>query len=367
MKLHILTSGFTNPNGCAFLAPLIRFKRALLSRGVKFTIYSKLEDQIWDCDALIVENKYFGKRWGTECERVLEELSMFQEKIPKVFYFDITDSSGWDHARALPYVTAYLKNQLLLDKNLYLKPIYGNRIFSDYYHKIENVSDEYPETSVPVSDPQLLSKLGVGWNSGLANWSLRGPLRMALYRRFGWSKLLGTPRRWCSSSSKRANNISCRFGTNYSRMTVAWQRKKIASIMGHRLPTNKVSRAQYFAELEHSKVVVSPFGLGEITLKDFETFITGGLLFKPDMSHMETWPDIFQSGTTMLTHHWNLEGFQDQLDEVVNNYRNYLNIAQQGQDSYIKYMVSKEAKNIFCDHFINIIQKDWSQACSPNR
>ena len=43
-----------------------------------------------------------------------------------------------------------------------------------------------------------------------------------------------------------------------------------------------------------TKVVISAFGLGEIILKDFETFLTGGMLMKPDMSHMETWPNFMK-------------------------------------------------------------------------
>jgi hypothetical protein len=57
--------------------------------------------------------------------------------------------------------------------------------------------------------------------------------------------------------------------------------------------------------------VVSPFGFGEITLKDFEVFLTGGLLLKPDMSHMQTWPDVFRAGETMAAHAWDLSDFED--------------------------------------------------------
>ena len=39
--------------------------------------------------------------------------------------------------------------------------------------------------------------------------------------------------------------------------------------------------------------MVSPFGFGEITLKDFETFLSGSVLVKPNMSHMETYPNFY--------------------------------------------------------------------------
>ena len=41
---------------------------------------------------------------------------------------------------------------------------------------------------------------------------------------------------------------------------------------------------------------MSPFGLGEITLKDFEVF-SGSLLMKPNMDHMLTWPNFYTKDT----------------------------------------------------------------------
>ena len=55
----------------------------------------------------------------------------------------------------------------------------------------------------------------------------------------------------------------------------------------------KINRSNYFRELANSLISVSPFGLGEITLKDFESFISGSILFKPNMNHMETFPNIY--------------------------------------------------------------------------
>ena len=60
-------------------------------------------------------------------------------------------------------------------------------------------------------------------------------------------------------------------------------------------------------ELRQSKVVLSPFGRGEITLKDFEVFLTGGMLLKPSMEHMDTWPNFYTDGVTYQSHNCDLE------------------------------------------------------------
>jgi hypothetical protein len=359
IQVNVLTDGCSNPNGCAFLYPLIRYKKALLDRGIYIRFVTDIEQAVRDCDVLLVENKYFGPRWASEKDTVLSDLQWCKERVASLIYVSITDSTGWDHADALPIVTAYLKNQLLRDRNRYLKPMYGYRPFTDYYNKHFSVEDNQPAISVPVSDPALLGKLGVGWNSGLADWSLHGPLKMALYRRLHWKGLLREPGGWSSPSATRENDISCRFGSNYARSSVAWQRKQIRKIMAGQLGTDKLNRKGYFDELRHSKLVVSPFGLGEITLKDFEVFITGGLLFKPDMLHMETWPNLFVDGETMVTHSWDLTSFEERMDVVLSNYDNYIDIAREGQRRYYNTIVGEQAGEGFAEHLHDLLMCDW--------
>ena len=355
--VHILTEGFKTPNGRAFLFPLLCNLRALDERGIQLKFFLSPEKNICECDVLLVENKYFGKRWAADSDGVVAELAKYSATGIKLFYFDITDSSGWDHARALSVVTVYLKNQLLIDRSAYLAPHYGHRIFCDHYHRHNGVEDKNGASSEPVADPQLLKKLHVGWNSGLADWSRWGPTRMGMFSRIGWPKaLLASRRNFTQPSAKRPLELSCRFGVSYERDTVAFQRQSIARIMADRLATDKLGRSDYFKEMQQARTVISPFGLGEITLKDFEVFMTGALLFKPDMSHMETWPNFFVAGETMVTHKWNLEDFLEQLDDINTNYQKYLEIAVAGQERYRDFIEGSAGETNFCDHFARLLR-----------
>ncbi len=366
IQVHILTAGFESPNGCAFLFPLIRFQRSLCDLGINIRIFNNVEIAVQNCDILLIENKFYGVRWAVERDSVLAELLWCKEQVGALIYVDITDSTGWDHADALPFVTAYLKNQLLVDRNRYLSPMYGYRPFSNYFHEQFSVVDDNPAYSKPINDPDLLGRLGVGWNSGFADWSLYGPMRMALYRRTQWLVLLGEPKGWNRPSISRNNDMTCRFGISYARETVSWQRKEIREIMKGKLATDKLNRRGYFRELCNSKVVVSPFGLGEITLKDFEVFITGGLLFKPDMSHIETWADLFVDGETMVSHRWDLKDFEEKLDEILSDYGNFVDIAYEGQRRYRKSMIGKQAGERFANHFHGLLTRDWEQPWVAN-
>lgn len=361
LRVNVLSVGCNNPNGCAFVYPLIHHRKILARFGITIKFVYSQGQAVKDCDVLLVENKYFSPRWATQHDAVLEDLNWLKNRVGRLIYIDITDSSGWDHADALPVVSAYLKNQLLIDRTRYLQPMSGYRPFTDYYHTKFAVEDNEPNYSSPISDPTLLRKLGVGWNSGFANWSLYGPMLMALYNRFNWKPILMEPKGWTDPSTNRINNISCRFGLNYARETVAWQRKKINELMKGQLGTEKLNRSGYFKELRNSKLIVSPFGLGEITLKDFEVFITGGLLYKPDMSHLETWPNLFVDGETMVAHEWDLNDFQEKMEMIIDDYDNYVNIAYEGQRRYKESIIGKKAGESFAQHLCELLTRDWEK------
>ena len=356
MRVHLLTPGFTTPNGRAFLFPLVVWRRELLSVGIEFRFFSRVDAALTDCDVLAIDSKFYAPRWHVDGYRVESEIATLAEHVPKTLWFDITDSSGWDHARPLPYVTGWIKNQLLCDRSLYLRPIYGGgRLFADFAHANAGVDDEYPLWSEPIDRPELLRKLHVGWNSGLADYSMLGPMRMAGYGRLPWESLLNFPNPIRSPESSRPLGLSCRFGTSYVRASVAWQRQKIASQMDRYLSTGKLGRRAYLRELEQARVVISPFGLGEITLKDFEVFLTGGALLKPDMSHVETWPNFFQAGETMAVHAWDLSNFQEVWSNLLANDEQRMAIARRGQELYACHTVGQDAPELFTQHLQSIL------------
>ena len=178
ITVHILSEGFVSPNGRAFLFPLIVHQQALLERDIKWKLFTNKDASVYDCDLLIIDSKYYRTRWISDTDGILNEIKDLTQKISRVFYFDTTDSSGWIQVELLDLVDRYYKSQLLVYRNLYQKSMYGNRPFSDYFHRTFGINDQRPEYSKPVIDPVLLNKLHVSWNSGLADYSLYGLYRM---------------------------------------------------------------------------------------------------------------------------------------------------------------------------------------------
>lgn len=356
MRVNILSPGFVTPNGRAFLFPLVVWSSELRAAGIDICFFNKLSPELTDCDVLGIDSKYYASYWKTAGDHIEAEIAELSGQVKKLLWFDTTDSSGCVHARPLPYVTAWVKNQVLRDKSQYLKSIYANgRIFAEYVYESGKAEDQDPSWSEPVSEPALLNKIHVGWNSGLADYSLWGPTRMAMYNRLSSSKFLHFPSVGAIPFSVRKLGVSCRFGTSYARDSVAWQRREIAKLLGDQLPTNKLRRRAYLQELKRSRIVVSPFGLGEITLKDYEVFMTGGALLKPTMDHMETWPNFFRPGDTMEAHAWDLSDFQEKLASLLIDDERRLRIAQRGQDLYRCYTTSQEAPDLFIHHFQSLL------------
>lgn len=358
MRITILTPGFTSPNGRAFLFPLVVWRHEIRAAGIHVRVFTDISaPELDQCDVLMADSKFFSSRWAVDADATEGEIAALARRVKKLFWTDITDSSGWDHSRVLPHVTAWVKNQLLRDRSLYLKPIYGaGRLYADDYHRHHGVTDSAPVWSSPISDPALLNKLVVGWNSGLADYSLLGPARMALYHHLPWAPLLAFPRHWGDPAAPRDIAVSCRFGTSYGRASIAWQRLRVQEKMAGRLPTEKAGRHRYLRELERARIVVSPFGLGEITLKDFEVLRAGALLFKPSMTHLETWPDLFRDGETMAAHSWGLDDFLGSLDALLADPARCTAIARQGQDAYRRHLEGPDAAERFCTHFAALLR-----------
>ncbi len=361
--VHILSDGLRSPNSMALVYPLVVHEYALRNRGIVVRIFETAERNYADCDLLIVDSKHFTGPERGQLSFVQDALQSFGMKVPLVWY-DSTDSAGWLVGGVVPLVRRYFKNQLLRDRSAYTRPMYGRRAYTDFYHRTAGVVDLQPEVAPALTDRDQLDRVRLGWNSGLADYSRWGPLRAELYRRFRFPGLQ-KGREFTPASRSRRNRLSCRMGISYSRDTVAYQRRRLAAQLGQRLKTDKLGRGAYFSELRDSRLVVSPFGLGEITLKDFEVFLTGGLLVKPDMSHLETWPDLYRPDETMAAFAWDLSDFEAVIDRYLAEPKHALEVAAAGQNLYLRHVSGNEASNLFADRFAALVGEALTNAGNP--
>ena len=353
MRLNILSPGAKTPNGAGFIFPFWIFNNALRQQGVQLSFFNRVNDQLCDCDALLIDSKFHRTAWAKDTEKVLSQFANWSERT-HVIYFDTTDSTGSLQTELLPHVDIYAKAQLLKDKTKYGERHYAERIFADYYHQEFGFTDTAPSFSKPETDPKLLKKLRLSWNSGMADHSFAGPFIGLCMRRLNLPILARFATPIAAARDRRTTDVSCRFGNSYNRGSIRAQRLLTTQVLNSN--TSKLRRLAYLKEMASSKIVISPFGLGEITLKDFETFLCGAMLLKPDMDHMETWPNFFVSDVTIKTHSWNLEDLQDKIAELLRNNAERQEIAENGQRVYQKYTTGPDAAELFTSHFLKLVK-----------
>lgn len=355
VRLHILSDDFTSPNGQALVYPIIVHRRLLQDAGIAVRIFAQSGPELTDCDVLIVDSKSLRMFWGADNEEeALTQLAGWAERTA-VLFFDTTDSTGWINADVLPIVRRYYKNQVLRDRRRYTHPLYGGRVHTDYLHRTLGITDDAPEPRWPAIGLGAAESIRVSWNSGFANYSFSGLYRSQLYKRLRVPKLLQPPQHYVSAEVPRPVEVSCRMNTRYARATVAWQRQEATRLLGTRVATDRLSRRQYFQELAASRIVVSPFGFGEINYRDYEAFISGCLLLKPNMDHMETWPNFFSSGETIATHAWDLSDLVSCLDDLLADTARRLAIARQGQEAYRHFVSSRNGHEAFACRLRSIV------------
>ena len=354
-RVHILSEPFVTQNTRAFLIPLLQNRRRLRDRGFEIRCFHQPTAALYDCDVLALNNKWWGDRWERQRARSVSILADMAARVPVLLYFDRSSTPGSVDADALPLVGAYFKTSLFRDRAQYLRPHYCGRLFSEFYHSSYGVEDADPTPSRVLASQADLAKLYLSWNTALADYSLVGPRLSSFYRYLPSTIWLDYPRRFAKPSGDRPLDLSCRMGLRYKHATIAYQRQQLADLLAGYRRTARVSKFRYFRELENSKIVLSPFGFSEINYKDFEVFIAGALLLKPDMDHLDTWPDLYRDGETYVAHRWDLSDVSAKVEAVLARYDDYLDIARTGQARYRHHVASADGQEQFADRFAALL------------
>jgi hypothetical protein len=222
----------------------------------------------------------------------------------RLAYFDGDDDLCVQWPGLLPLVDLYVKKHAFRDRREYLKPRVGKTNLTDYVAGRFGVSfagDIIP-ASAPVDEGQL-GKIAVGWNVALDD----------RIRALGAS----------ASPPPKDIDVVCRAGVNPRSWIYPLRAPVIAGLSamkpGYRVltPQERVPQQVYYEEMLRSRVCVSPFGYGEICWRDFEAAACGCVLVKPDMSHVETEPDLFVPHETYVPVRWDYSDLVPTLEALL--------------------------------------------------
>jgi hypothetical protein len=336
-------------------------KQGIRELGITWKLFFDTTGEFFNADTLIVESSYHGKRWNSEPKKIMSQFELFRCAFDNLFYLDTSDSTALLHPELLPVVDKYLKGQMLVDKSRYLEAQYGRRVFTDFVHSQFGIMDNAPEYSRPVANESDLEKLHVLWNSSLANWSYSGRYFDLLFSITKSNGLFLKAKKFCSPLVRRDCPISYRMNSSYARETIAWHRQEPIKILDRHkeafgaIDVSRLSYHKYRAEMKISKLIFSPFGWGEINYRDFEGILSGGALVKPDMSHLQTWPELYVEGETYLNYGWNLKNISSVVEWGLSNEANTQSIAAAAQQIYQRYLCGPDSQTLFCNRFASIL------------
>jgi len=262
-------------------------------------------------------------------------------KIKKVF-LDEFPSSGEFLYDVFPYVDLYLKKQFLKDFNLYKRSYLGENYHADYLIKLYKIKEKYKKSQLLKDKDKLI----LGW-SYLISQGFYNVLGKLKYRPYRWL------RNFRYFFIKRKIDINCRvqlISNNFNKPM--WYHLHRFSALRNLeklkdkykiIATNKfLSKRLYFKELKKSKICVSPFGLGELCLRDFEAMICKSLLIKPSIGHLIIEPKIFIPNKTYVPIKWDLSDLNEKCEYFLSHDKERKEIIKNAEKVLTKYFEEKK-------------------------
>jgi len=188
--------------------------------GYNIHIFLKSEAKQLSSDILCLSSKYFAK-WWHEPEKVFEFIDNAKKYCAKIIWLDDSDSTGVTHFELLPHIDLYLKKQLLKDKTLYAKPLYSDRISTEFYHREYKINDEMPYQS-ELLDMALSHKVRLSWNLGLGDYAGdRWPRHIRFVKRYLPPVY---PQIFTAVNRARPIDVMSRGTRSYTRKTISYHR-----------------------------------------------------------------------------------------------------------------------------------------------
>ena len=226
---------------------------------------------------------------------------------------------------------------------------------ASFYIQNYHIDEYHKDRFMDSLDPKYQHKLGLSWNFAYNDYRFSNRFYDLLHVFSNKMKHI-----FQKPSLNRKLLFSANFRVEYSTPSITFQRKQLFKVLRENFKFNSnislgyVSKKVYLKNIKISKAIFSPFGYGEICLRDFETFIAGAALIKPNMEHIETWPNLYEKNETYISLPWKVKEWGTLINDILKNDENLLKIAKKGQNAYKKIWTEK-GKEDFCSRFINLI------------
>ncbi|MBX3466301.1 MAG: glycosyltransferase family 1 protein [Planctomycetes bacterium] len=259
--------------------------------------------------------------WAEPAERLIAWCREARALGPRLVLLDYYAQTSSPHLGAAPHVDLYVKRQALRDRGLYRRELASGYVFTEFLAR---------DLGWDLAGWRFGSVLPAGHEGALVvGWSLGVLRRNRLLARLGAAP-------W----ALRPLDVNARVGGEEADGPQEWYqryralaRERLQALAGRLRVSHsgRVTRRRYLAELLRSRVVVSPFGWGEVCFRDYEAVACGCLLVKPSMRHVETRPDVFVDHETYLPLRWDLADLEEVVRRALEEPRRARRIAENGR------------------------------------
>tara|TARA_R110001592_G_scaffold246280_3_gene507978 strand:- start:89 stop:1126 length:1038 start_codon:yes stop_codon:yes gene_type:complete len=104
----------------------------------------------------------------------------------------------------------------------------------------------------------------------------------------------------------------------------------------------RVSQEEYYNRTFNSKILFAPYGYGEMAPRDLEAAMFGSILIKPDMSYIDTIPNVYIDGETYIACKHDFSDLQEKITKILGNYKEYSYIIENSRKTFKEEMSSEK-------------------------
>ena len=322
-------------NECAF-RPYLWAQNVLQDIGIEFT-QGDSYDYAWVAQASVSNKKVC-------LQQSIEDGLNFLEKIKGDYMIldgqDSTSLIGTYEVFKESNALLLLKNSLLKDRSLYKKgSILGRYYWGEGDYKLEDF-DDYSDRIV-LSGTNWLSTHFAGIN---VQWYDNIPKTYDISAMFQYPQGVDVYEHGFHQSIHYDNH----------RKPMMDVINKLNYNVAKLENGNRVSTQEYYKRISSAKILLAPFGYGEMAPRDLESAMFGSILIKPDMSYIDSNPSVYEDGVTYIACKHDYSDLKEKIHDILGNYEKYLYIVENARRGIQEKMHPKHIALHLYDIFKNL-------------